>query len=299
MTLALALLLFQSATPQPPIADEPLTLPAIVYPADAKAARMQGVVHLEIKVDPAGHVTSVRAIDGPEGLRQAAIDAYTHATYRPLMKDNRPAPAVITTAVNFTLTEAPPDNDMQVNAKFQPLHMRCQQLSAAHDAEALDTCRQALAMSQRFSPGAQLEARVTTVNDLVLLLIAGGKRSPNLAEAGTLADQAVLLVQDGVQNRDPHKPAVALAYITRAEVRSLANDLAGAASDCAVAEEVLTNLLDDQGKKTANSVEDTETERASSYRLQLHETLLLHAVVLDRQHKAREAKAMRTRAEHT
>ncbi len=294
MILALALLLFQSATPQTPVADEPLTLPAIVYPADAKAARTQGVVHLEINVDPTGHVSSARAIDGPESLRQAAVDAYTHATYRPLMKDNRPTPAVITTAVNFTLSEAPPDNDMQVNAKFQPLHTRCQQLSAAHGVEALDTCREALAMSQRFSPGVQLEARATALNDLVLVLIAGGKKSPNLPEAGTLADQAVPLVN----NRDPHKPAVALAYITRAEVRSLANDLAGAAADCAVAEEVLSNLLIDQGKKAPSALENTETERASSYRLQLHETLLLHAVILDRQHKTKEAKAMRIRAEH-
>ena len=286
----------RTAVPQAPIHDEPITLPAIVYPADAKAARIQGTVHLEISVDPTGHVTAVRALDGPEPLRQAAIDAYTRATYRPLMKDNYPTPAVVTTAVNFNLTEAPPDNDMQVDARFQPLHQRCQQLSVSKDPAALDTCRQALAMSRRFSTGAQLEARATAYNDLVLLLIADGKKSTNLPEAGPLADQAVNLV-DSATKADPHKPAVAVAYITRAEVRSLAGELPAAIADCQVAEEILTTLLADQGKKTDATLDRTENERAGSYRVQLRGTLELHAILLDREHKAKEAKAVRHRAE--
>jgi TonB family protein len=301
----LALTLLQSAQ-QAPVPDEPLTLPAIVYPAEAKAARITGTVHLQINVDPTGRVTAVEALDGPVQLRQAAIDAYRQATYKPLLKDNRPAPAIVTTAVNFSLSEAPPTTDQQVDAKFQPLHARCKQLSDAKDPGALPACRQAVAMGERFSPGAELEARANAYNDLVLLLIASGKYdgsgkpvpNPNLPEAGIFADKAVTLV-DSTAAEDPHKPAVAIAYITRAEVRSLAGDLPGAAADCGVAEETLTTLLADQGKKAPSPLEQTENERAGNYRVQLRDTLLLHAVVLDRQHKTREAKALRARAEHT
>jgi TonB family protein len=299
--IAVALLQAPAQQPVPtPIQDEPLTLPAIVYPTDAKAARIQGTVHLEIKVDPTGRVTEVHALDGPVALRQAAIDAYTQATYRPLLRNNRPIPAVIATAVDFSLKELPPDPDMLVGRQFEPLHLRCQQLSSQHSPEAVATCRSALQMSQRFTPGAQLEARASAYNDLVLLLIAQGKKSPDLAEAASLADQAVNLVDlaDKVTGAGPHKPAVALAYITRAEVRSLADNLRGAEADCAVAEETLNTLLQDQGKRDplAPTRDETENERAGSYRLQLRDTLLLHAIVLDRDHKSKEAKAIRARA---
>jgi TonB family protein len=298
----LAVSFLQFATPvqlpvQSPIRDEPLTLPAIVYPAAAKAARITGIVRLQIDVDATGKVTAVNALDGPPALRQAAIDAYTTATYKPLLKDGRPAPAIITTSINFALTDAPPTDDMQVSARFQPLHARCQVLSAQSDPEALSTCRQAVAMTRNFSPMAELEARAAAYNDLVLLLIVEGKKSTHLPEAGLLADQAITLV-DSLTKADPHKPANAVAYITRAEVRSLAGDLNGSVDDCKRAEETLDNLLVDQGKKSANKLDDTENERAGNYRVQLRDTLLLHAIVLDRQHKTKEARQIRFRAEH-
>ena len=137
----LALFLQQAPPPPPPVQIEPLTAPSIAYPADAKAARITGTVHLEINVDPTGKVTAVKALDGPPQLRQAAIDAYSRVTYRPLLKNNIPTPAIVTTSVNFTLTEAPPDDDMQVNAKFQPLHTNCQQLSVDKAPSAMDICR--------------------------------------------------------------------------------------------------------------------------------------------------------------
>ena len=298
LTALLALALMQSSPPaQAPPQDEPIHLPAIVYPAGAKAARIQGTVHIEVHVDPTGKVTEVNVLDGPVQLRQAATDAYTQATYKPLIKNGFPAPAIITTAVNFTLSEAPPTTDMQVNAKFQPLHLRCQQLSSEHSPDALGACREAVEMAQRFSATAELEARATAYNDLVLLLIVDGKKSTNLPEAGLIADQAVNLVTN-TPGDAAHKPAVAVAYITRAEVRSLANDLNGATADCTVAEETLNTLLADQAKKMPTKLDETENERAGNYRVQLRGTLLLHAIVLDRQHKTKQAKLLREQADH-
>lgn len=276
--------------PAPAIADEPLATPVVAYPAEAKQARIQGTVELQINVDATGHVAQVEAISGPIALREAAVNAYRNAAYKPLLKDGRPVPALIRTHVDFRLKELPPDTDQLVDRSFEPLHARCQTLSAQlvpkstaeQRDEALEACRAAVAMARRFSPGAELEARTTALNDLVLLLIAPGKASPNLPQAGVLAEEGIALVAGA----SPHVPAVAEAHITRAEVRSLAGDLRGAAQDCSAAEEVLTTLLDDE----------RENERAGGFRGQMRETLLLHAVVLARDHHPFQARQLRKRA---
>ena len=288
-TLLLAFSLLLQTAPAAALAPilhvEPLTLPSIVYPAQARANRVQGTVHLEIAVDPTGHVFGVKAIDGPEPLRQAAIDAYAKATYKPLLTNGLAGPAVVTTAVNFSINEAPPEPGQSLTKQFLAQQGLCQQLSNAKAADAPAACRQAVATSHEFAPGAELEARATSLNDLVLLLIADGKKSTHLAEAAMLAEQAL----DLVAGSSPHSPAIAVAYVTRAEVRSLQGDLPGAASDCDVAEEALTTTLTD----------DPENERAGRYRVQLRETYLLHAIVLDREsgraNKA-EAAQLRTRS---
>ena len=290
MILAVALLFAtlqaQTAPLAAPIQDEPLTVPQIVYPAEAKQARITGSVQLQINVDAAGHVTEVHALSGPIALRQAAVDAYSRATYRPILVAGHPAPAIITSSVDFSLNELPPDTDLLVDQKFKPLQASCQGLSNQHSADALSTCRKALDMASHFiTPSYDLEGHVTAYNDVVLLLTAEGKKSPDLPEAGVLANQAVDLVNLAVGS-NPHTPAVAVAYITRCEVRSLAGELKAAGQDCAIAEETLTTLLHDY----------PENERAGNYRVQLRETLQLHAVIADRDHHGSEATHLRNRA---
>ena len=285
--LAITLALPAAAQTAPtPLTDEPLTLPAIVYPEDARHARIQGSVGLEITVDPTGHVTQVRALDGPFPLRQAALDAYSHATYKPIFdpKSGRPTPAVITTHVNFNLRELPPDTDLKVDQAFEPLHARCQDESRVKSPSAIDTCREAVEMSHRFTPAAQLEARATAVNDLVLVLLD----QKDYAEASTVADEAIALVQ---ATNHPHTPAAATAYITRCEARSLANQLSGAAEDCAVAEETLLTLIADQ-----SAPDQSKLDRTANYKIQLRETYELHAIILDKSHHPLEARHLRNRA---
>ena len=272
--------------PAPPatLHDEPLTLPPIAYPAQApRRPHPRAPCTSKSAVDSTGHVFGVRAIDGPDALRQAAIDAYAKATYKPLLTNGVAGPAVITTAVNFSINEAPPEPVDALGKRFQSEQGLCQQLSNARSAEALPACRHAVDTSHQFAPGAELEARATSLNDLALLYMNGGKKSAQLAQAAALADEAVTLV-DG---SSPHSPAVAIAYITRAEVRSLQGDLEGAEADCSVAEEALSTTLTDY----------PESERAGRYRVQLRETYQLHAVVLDRQpSRAHKAEATQLRA---
>ncbi len=283
--LALAL----AASPQAtsiPLADEPLTLPAIQYPAEAKSAHIEGTVRLEISVDPAGHVLEVRALDGPISLLQPAIDAYRSATYRPLTdpKTGRPTPAIVTTSVDFHLHELPPDTDQKVDAQFEPLHTRCQEESRAKAPTSLGTCRHAVELSRRFTPLAELEPRATAVNDLVLVLLD----QKNYTEAANVADEAITLV---TATNHPHTPAVATAFITRCEARSLARQYDGAAQDCATAEETLLTLLADQ-----SAPDESKNDRTANYKTQLRETYELHAIVLDKSHHPIEAKHIRARA---
>jgi TonB family protein len=284
---------------QTPVPDEPLSVPAIVYPAEAKALHITGVVELEVSVDPTGKVSNVRVLSGPVQLRQAAVDAYYQATYPPMMKAGRAIPAIVRTRVNFSLNQAPPPPDDALEKRFEAVHANCQELSLERSEQALPTCRQAVDLARQFTTNAHLDARATAYNDLILLLIANGKYAgkgstapnPALPEAGILADQAVQLVSAYVPaTAGPHTPALAVAYISRAEVRSLAGDLKGSIADCIVAEETLTNLIADQAAPTEKKV-----DRTANYKSQLRDVFELHAVMLDRQGNRKQAKVIRDR----
>ena len=178
MILTFALLLAfqtQTAPAKAPIQDEPLTVPAIAYPADAKKARFQGTVQLQIDVDATGHVTAVQALSGPIPLRQAAIDAYAHATYSPILVNGKPAPAIITTSVNFTLKALPPDTDLRTEWHFGPGARaagedRCaarrwantQPSKREFDARRLAPCRPVCAVSPTaYRPGTEVRAEIS------------------------------------------------------------------------------------------------------------------------------------------
>jgi TonB family protein len=282
LTLALAAGL-QLAPPSTTV-DEPITRPTIVYPADAKKARIEGSVQLQIHVDPTGHVTAVQALDGPVALRQAAIDAYTHAAYKPLLTNGKPAPAVITTSVAFHLQELPPDTDQKLAAAFAPLHVACQNDYATKSPDAVASCQQALDMANRFSPTFLPNEHATAYNDLVLALIA----VKGNAQALRLGDQAVDFFLDPNPARTHHSPAAATAYITRAEIRYTVDNYKGTEADCIATEEIVRTLLQDE----------SEVDKSANYRQQLRETMLLHAAAEDHMHRPDKAKKLREQAKY-
>jgi TonB family protein len=74
--------------------------PSPVYPPSALAARVEGVVKLEVRIEPDGHVTPIRVQTGHELLNDAALDAARKFVVEPQ------ASAVVTTAeLNFMLVE--------------------------------------------------------------------------------------------------------------------------------------------------------------------------------------------------
>ena len=78
---------------------------APVYPASAKAAHIQGVVHLAAIIGKDGSVTQVELLDGPAALAQAAIDSVRQWTYRPTLLNGEPVEVETTVTVNFTLNQ--------------------------------------------------------------------------------------------------------------------------------------------------------------------------------------------------
>ena len=71
-----------------------------VYPEEARAARLAGVVVMEVEVSSRGTVGNVRVVSGHPLLRQAAVDAVKKRLYTPVMLNGSPVEAVTTVTVN-------------------------------------------------------------------------------------------------------------------------------------------------------------------------------------------------------
>jgi TonB family protein len=279
LILFLLLASLPCAAQAPVVNDEPLSQPTIVYPAEAKAKRIQGTVELEVRVSETGRVVAVRALSGPEELRQAAVDAYRLASYRPLVRGGKAVPAVVTTKVDFSLHEAPPAPDDLVAKEFEPVHERCETLARAKDAGALAVCQQALEIAGRFTPTGHMVAHAVAYNDVATALLAQGKTK----EAAAIGDEAVIRIADAY----PGSLAAANAYLTRAETRSRGKDLKGGIADCAEAERILRGLI----------AQAQAPYLADDMKAQLKGVLRLHAVLLRKNYQAGKAKALEDEAE--
>jgi TonB family protein len=71
---------------------------APVYPEIAKRMRIEGVVRLEVSVDPAGKVTSVKTISGNRALSIAAEDAVRQWKF-----ESAPNASTVVVTVGFDL----------------------------------------------------------------------------------------------------------------------------------------------------------------------------------------------------
>ena len=74
-----------------------------VYPPDALAARIQGVVIVEVALDTEGHVHDARVLRSIPELDDAALTAVRQWEFTPSIVNGKPVPIVMTVTVNFTL----------------------------------------------------------------------------------------------------------------------------------------------------------------------------------------------------
>jgi TonB family protein len=75
------------------------------YPADAKEARIQGVVVLQATIDKEGNIAQLELISGHPMLAPAAIEAVRQWKYRPYLLNGDPVEVETQIQVNFTLSE--------------------------------------------------------------------------------------------------------------------------------------------------------------------------------------------------
>lgn len=73
-----------------------------VYPQEARDARVQGVVILEMRIDPDGRVGSARVLRSIPQLDQAALDAVQQWEFEPTLLNGAPVAVVMTVTVQFT-----------------------------------------------------------------------------------------------------------------------------------------------------------------------------------------------------
>jgi TonB family protein len=72
-----------------------------VYPAEARKQHLQGVIALDIVVGRDGSVASMRAMNGPEILARAAMDALRWWKFEPYRLNGEPAAVETVVAVEF------------------------------------------------------------------------------------------------------------------------------------------------------------------------------------------------------
>ena len=72
-----------------------------IYPAEARQANLQGIIALDIVVGRDGSVVSIHALNGPDVLARAAIDALRWWRFEPYRVNGQAAAVETTVAVEF------------------------------------------------------------------------------------------------------------------------------------------------------------------------------------------------------
>jgi TonB family protein len=76
-----------------------------IYPREAKAAKVQGLVIIEAIIDTQGNVTDARVLRGVQLLDGPALDAVRQWQFTPTLMNGVPIAVAMTVTVNFKLAE--------------------------------------------------------------------------------------------------------------------------------------------------------------------------------------------------
>jgi TonB family protein len=76
---------------------------APLYPPDAQANKVQGVVIIEARIEGDGTVSHARVLRSIPLLDDAAVDAVRQWEFTPTLLNGQPVPVIMTVTVNFTL----------------------------------------------------------------------------------------------------------------------------------------------------------------------------------------------------
>jgi TonB family protein len=76
-----------------------------VYPPEAQAARISGLVIIEAIIDVQGNVSDAKILRSVPALDQAALDAVRQWQFTPTMLNGVLVPVIMTVTVNFTISQ--------------------------------------------------------------------------------------------------------------------------------------------------------------------------------------------------
>jgi periplasmic protein TonB len=79
--------------------------PRPLYPALARAARLQGTVKIQAVISPNGTIQNLSVMSGPPLLIAAALDAVRRWRYQPTLLNGEPVEVATEIDVNFTLSQ--------------------------------------------------------------------------------------------------------------------------------------------------------------------------------------------------
>ncbi len=75
------------------------------YPAEAKAARIQGVVRMQATIAKDGTIKVLDVVSGPPELVPSALEAVKQWVYRPTLLNGDPVAVITQIDVNYTLSQ--------------------------------------------------------------------------------------------------------------------------------------------------------------------------------------------------
>jgi TonB family protein len=102
------------------MAGQAITQPQPVYPAEAKAAHIQGTVTLHAIISRDGSVEKLAIVSGPKELVRSAIDAVSQWKYKPYLLNGQPVEVETTINVNYSLPDANPTPNPSPNPSRSP-----------------------------------------------------------------------------------------------------------------------------------------------------------------------------------
>jgi len=130
-----------------------LVHPEPVYPAIAKAARVQGAVEIAVVIDRTGKVNSEKVLTGPAMLQQAALDAVRKWTFRPFRLNGAAISVSAVFAIPFQIDkpgEGPTKDQQEAAQAWFPVSNKCRTALQSNNAgDSLDYCKQALDLATK------------------------------------------------------------------------------------------------------------------------------------------------------
>lgn len=204
--------------------------PAAQCPPIAKAARLSGLVFIEIQVDKEGKVRSRKVKSGHPMLTQAALDNIQQWNFRPTTLNGETV--VMETTAEIAVCGVP-DAAYEKEAKFRDQQIKvaseCRaRVQAADTANAEEPCKKSLEMAHKVKGNTYLYES-NALNNLGILRLEQNKprealshfeESLKLLEANQKPDEAEVgsvVAWVGIAKRRLGDDAGALSYLERAE----------------------------------------------------------------------------------